>query len=151
MSNAATQFLAQGTPATRPHATMLSEGGGCLPVRGRCPVDAQLVSVLPGQVEKLPPGELLDLLDGGHDERLLGLLGRTTVGVLKDPQRLRAKRQPDRSRDAGSTPSRPSAPTRPPRRREPPRLSACAACLRALNESWPLATRPTPRDQVPRR
>ena len=85
MSNAATQFLAQGTPATRPHATMLSEGGGCLPVRGRCPVDAQLVSVLPGQVEKLPPGELLDLLDRRrHDEGLTGLgrSGASLGGVI---------------------------------------------------------------------
>ena len=41
----------------------------------------------PGQVEQLPPTELLDRLDRcRNDERLLGLLGGTTKLVLKDPQ-----------------------------------------------------------------
>ena len=51
------------------------------------PVDPECLCVLTGQVEQLPPTQLLDLLDRRrHDERLLGLLGSAAKLVLKDPQ-----------------------------------------------------------------
>ena len=79
------------------------------------PVDAQLLGVLTGQVQELPPGELLDLLDCcRHCERLLGLLRSTAVLVLKDAECRRPATRPqwhELLSGGGCVPRRRSAPS----------------------------------------
>jgi len=78
-----------GSPYPRDQAPRRGERvrGGCLRRQQRRvgAVDTKLVSVLPGQVEKLAPTELLDLLDRRrHDEGLTGLgrSGASLGGVI---------------------------------------------------------------------